>query len=102
MSGAPRQSLSPYHDLPLLVASALEADFHVALFLEAGKLFSPLQQYQVAGLGEEFVETKRVELARRVDTVEIDVEQVHLGAAVLVDEGERGAGDIVLRCGVQP
>ena len=58
-------------------------------------------QHQVAGLGEEFVEAQCVELARRVDAVQIDVELVHLGAAILVDEGERGAGDIVLRSGVQ-
>src|SRR5664280_449900 len=90
-----------HHNLPLLVALALEADFHVALLLEAGGLLSPLQQHQVAGLGEEFVEAQRVELARRVDAVEVDVEQVHLGAAILVDEGERRAGDIVLRSGVE-
>ena len=49
-------SLLPlHHNLALLVALALEADFHVALLLEAGKLFSLLQQHQVAGLGKEFV-----------------------------------------------
>src|ERR1039457_4052515 len=58
-------------------------------------------QHQGAGLGEELVEPKRVELARRVDAVKIDVEQVHLGAAILVDEGERRAGHIVLRSRVE-
>src|SRR5271167_3274804 len=96
-----RGSLPLHHNSPLLVSPPLQTDFNVAFLPEAGKLFAPLQQHQVAVFDEEFIEAERVEFAGGVQAIEINVEQIHLAAAEFVDEGEGGAGDVVLRCGLK-
>ena len=50
---------------------------------------------------EKFVQAQGVELARRVDAVEIDVEEVDLRAVVLVNQGKGRAGNVVVRRGMQ-
>ena len=51
-----RSPLPLHRYLPFLVCDPLQADFYVALLLEARELLAPLDQHQVAVLGEEFVE----------------------------------------------
>ena len=61
--GAASTSLPFHRDFALPICKPLDADFHVALVDEAGKLFAPLQQNQVTFFGKEFVQTEGIELA---------------------------------------
>ena len=50
---------------------------------------------------EQLIQSEGIEFTRRVDAIEIDVEEIDVRAAILVDEGKGGTGHIVLRGGLQ-
>src|SRR5579862_1481929 len=81
-------------DLPSILACPLQSNLQIPLANEARKLLSPLDQ-QNAALRAQIVETERLQLSRGVDTVKIDVVKIGARAAILVDEREGGAGNVV-------
>src|SRR5579871_5945325 len=82
------------------VAGALDGDFDVSVVNEARKFFAPLDE-ENGVIGDQVVEPKGFELAGRVHAVEINVIDVHVGAAVFVDQSEGGAVHVLLRGGVK-
>lgn len=66
----------------------------MTLALEAHELLSPLYQENTV-IGDQVVEPQGFQLSRCIDSVQIDVIEAGLWATVLVDQGERWAGDIL-------
>ena len=63
----------------------LQRNLHISLALEACELLSPLYQ-ENAVVGDKVVESQRLQLARRINSVKIDVIEVGLR-----DRGIRGS-----------
>lgn len=83
------------------VAEALDGDLDIAFTEQAFEFFSPLDQQDIAFPADEVVEPKRLQLAQRLDAVEIDVEEAALGTAILVDKRESWTGNVFLLGGLE-
>jgi hypothetical protein len=81
-------------DPPLVFPDLLQRNFDVPFPDQARKLLSPLNQ-QDAFRTRQIVKSERFQFTIRIDSVEIDVIKVRSLAAVFVDQGKRGARDIV-------
>ena len=81
--------------MALVVAEAVDGDFGVFLPEDVREFFTPLDEEDGALVTDEIVEAEGVEFAGTLEAVEIDVIDVAGGAAIFVDEGEGGAGDVV-------
>src|SRR5579875_822601 len=96
------ESLLPAHqDLPLLFPAMFEGHLHVALPFKPCELFSPFQQHQTIFFGEEFVQAKRIKLARRIDAIQIDVVKVDFWATEFMDQCKGGTGYVISGSGLQ-
>ena len=83
-------------DLAILIADAADDDLAVGSGNELREFLAPFHEEQVAILGEEFIDAEGIEFATLFHAIEIDVEDIGFGATVLVNEGEGGAGDVLL------
>src|SRR5207245_11470453 len=77
-----------------------QRNLYVTLALEAFKLRSRLYQENVV-VGDQVVESQSFQLARSIDTVEINVKEADPGAMVFVDQGEGWTGDVFRRGGLK-
>jgi hypothetical protein len=77
-------------------ALAFQGDFEIALAQELGKLFSPFDQEKTL-FGPEVIECEGIKLALRVDTIQVDVEEVGAWPAILVNQGKGRAGHFIFR-----
>src|SRR6185312_2147527 len=77
----------------IIPSPLLNRNLRVPLFCESGKLFSLFDEQDALG-DHQIIKCKRVEFALRVNAIKIDVVERHCGAAVLVDERKRWAGNI--------
>src|SRR5258708_2984421 len=85
---------SPDLDVPFILAGVLNRNLHVPILLEAGKLFSPLDQENAVCV-HQIVQSQGVQFALRVNAIKIDVVERNLRAAVFVNQSKRRAGDAV-------
>jgi len=74
----------------------LDHDLHIPLAHETWEFLTPLDQ-QNAVLRTKIIEGQRVELARSVDSIQIDVVKIRLRPAIFVHQRERRAGNVFLR-----
>src|SRR4051812_24368667 len=95
MGGSSEVSLAIQDNVAGPASSALNGDFGPAFVLKARGLFAPPPQHKLPFFGEEFVQAKGIEFARRFDTVEVNVVEGDIGAAEFVDQGERRACDVI-------
>ena len=85
----------------LIIEQRGDGDVCVCEGEDGGELFAPLDEHERFGIGGHLVEAKGGELALGFEAVEIEMEDGGEGADVLVDEGEGGAGDVILTGGVE-
>src|ERR1700731_2749633 len=76
-----------------ILAVPLQRNLYVPLALQARKFLSPLDQQNTV-LGAQIIEGESFKLARSVDTIEIDMEEISPRPAILVHQREGGTGNI--------
>jgi len=77
----------------IVLPHSIENDFDIPLALESRELLPPLYQQNTVR-GDQIIQAQRLKLARSIDTVEINVEEVGYGTTILVHQREGWAGDI--------
>jgi|SRR5581483_1796970 len=92
--------LGNHFDSALILRNSFQTNLEVALSLESGELFTPLEQKDTAA-GHQIVQGQSVEFARSVDAIKVDVVETGRRAAVFVNQGESWTGDVFFRCGMK-
>src|SRR5262249_32169749 len=88
-------SLATYQaDTPFILANAVYGDFHIPVTSEPRKFIAPLYQENTV-FGDQVVEAQSLQFSKRIYAIEVDVIKVGLRSSIFVNQGERGAGDVV-------
>src|SRR5437899_1117113 len=77
---------------PFVATTVFNSDLHVSFPNKALKLLSPLDEKNGV-LVHQIIDGQRIELARCVDAIKVNVIERHLRAAVFVDQRKRRTGD---------
>jgi hypothetical protein len=96
----PRLSDSDEMDPAVGFPHSLQNNFQVAIAHESRKLFSPLDQQDAVGC-EQVVQAEGFQLALGIDPVQVDVIEGGSRAAIFVDEGKGGAGNVLSGSGLE-
>src|SRR5438552_18591445 len=93
-----------HRDLARVSAFGADRDFAGSALLDALELVAPLYKNQCVR-GQQFLKTEGFQLPLRFETIDIDVEQLDrlavVDAVVLVNQRERGTGDLVRLGGIE-
>ena len=84
----------------VVVPNPFQPDLDIVVTDKAPKLFSPLYE-ENAVFRDQVVETQGFQLAGRINPIQIDMIEIRPRTPVLVHQGERGAGDIFFRSGLE-